>query len=216
MIPVLSYVCREGNREYLRRVYPLDLTIENLGKFWDKARNFRTLFTDDIDGDFKKFCEVFLSSTEDYSKIWANGLLWVIDDFVGIYYMTHITSGDAKVHFTFFDGKLQGREELTMEMLKYVFVRYNFRRLTCEIPRYASHHVSAFVERIGFVREGGRRKAALYKGDWYDVKCYGILAEEAITWASRQKKSAEDQPQDSQTTLLDSSSKVSIPDLLAQ
>lgn len=171
--PVVTAVCEEKRGRVVRNIYPMQLSKENLDKFWEKQSQFRALFVDEINGDFKKFAELFIS--EDGNTLHANGLFWVVDDFVGIFYMTHITDIDAQAHYTFFDRNHFGREELTKKMIKFVFDKYKFQRLNVEIPMYASKKTFDFTQSLGFVREGRRRAAAHYKGEWFDIACFGIL-----------------------------------------
>jgi hypothetical protein len=176
--PVLSAVCKEPEGDVVRSIRPMQLTPANLKTFWEKSRQFRTVFTDEINGDFKKFCELFLSFDGDRPR--AHGLFWVVDDFVGIFYITHITELDAQCHFTFFDRRLKGREELTKQFIRYGFEHFGFRRLNVEIPKYASKHTFGFTMALGFVKEGEKRKAVKYKDDWFDLVCFGLLREEAL------------------------------------
>ena len=178
MNPVLTVVCKEPEGDVVRRVYPMPLTPDNLRTFWEKSRQFRTLFTEEVNGDFKKFLELFVS--REGNELQARGLFWVIDDFVGVFYMTHITPVEAQVHYTFFDRRHFGREELTREMLRFGFRQYGFKRLNVEVPLYASKNTFGFVDALGFKREGRKRKAAEYKGERFDVACFGILAEELL------------------------------------
>jgi len=173
---VVSALCEEPEGNVVRYVRPMDLTRENLLTFWEKSRQFRTLFTDEVNGDFKKFCELFISTDGDHAR--AHGLFWVIDDFVGVFYMTRITEVDASVHYTFFDRRHKGREQLTRLMLKYVFEEYGFQRLSVEIPMYASKHTFGFTYAIGFKKEGRKRKCSFYQHQWFDSTCFGILREE--------------------------------------
>jgi RimJ/RimL family protein N-acetyltransferase len=161
----------------VREVRPLILTRANLLKFYEKAQKHRVLFSDDVNGDFKKFCEVFISQCT-HGEIHGHGLLWVIDDFVGVYYITHITELDAQVHFTFFDGRFKGRTDLTREMLSYGFKKYGFARLSVEVGYYVPQPVFRFILDLGFKQEGRRRKAVMYKGELFDVACFGILRED--------------------------------------
>lgn len=178
---IVSAICDELKGPVSRYVYPLRLSRENIQRFWYQASKFPTVFTDEIKGDFQKFCELFLSSDEETGKIVSHGLFWVVDDFVGIYNLTHITEFDAVAHYTFFDRRQTGRQELTREMLRYVFKRFGFRRLSTEVPKYVNKHTVGFVEEVGFKYEGCKRKAAHYKGDWFDVRQFGILREEILT-----------------------------------
>jgi len=180
--PIITMVCPEPTGDVERSIYPMPFTPENLRTFFEKASQFRTLFTDDINGDFKKFAESFISMRGD--EIYANGLCWVIDDFVGVYYMTDIGFADATVHYTFFDRRHLGREKLTQALLRYVFEKYGFRRLTTEVPMYVSKPVFSFVMNLGFQKEGRKRKSKLYKGEWFDSMLFGLLREQAEEWDS--------------------------------
>jgi RimJ/RimL family protein N-acetyltransferase len=177
--PIFGVLCDEPEGKVTRYVTPFRLSRDNIRKFWEKASKFPTLFTDDVKGDFKKFCELFIS--EEDGIVRAHGLFWVIDDFVGMFYMTHITDVDAVAHYTFFDRRQTGREELTKTMLRYAFEKFGFRRISTEVPKYANKHTVGFVQAVGFVQEGIKRKAAFYKGEWYDIRCYSVLREEIIT-----------------------------------
>ena len=69
----------------------------------------------------------------------------------------------------------------TKNMLKYVFKEFpTLRRLSVEIPMYVSKHTFGFTYALGFRKEGRKRSCVLYKGEWFDVTCFGILREEAL------------------------------------
>jgi hypothetical protein len=53
----------------------MDLSMDNLRIFWEKSKGFRTVFRDEVNGDFKKFCELFIS--QDGERLRAHGLFWV-------------------------------------------------------------------------------------------------------------------------------------------
>lgn len=179
-LPVVSAVCDEPSGKVLREVRPMSLALPNLKRMWELSRQFNTLFNEETRGDFRKFLEVFLHQLPS-GAIEPNGLFWVIDDFVGMFYMTQIVPDvDANVHYTFFDRRHKGRVQLVREMLKYAFLHYNFQRLSVEIPYYALHGVMPFVEAVGFKSEGRKRSAAFYKGEWYDINLFGILRQEAL------------------------------------
>jgi RimJ/RimL family protein N-acetyltransferase len=181
---IVQRECRESIYEsgvVLRNVYPLVLTQENLALFWDKAKHYPVLFCDEIRGDFQKFLETFLTQDAN-GNVHPRGLLWVIDDFIGVFYMTDIKQTEATVHFSFFDAKLQGRGPLIKDMLRYAFARYGFRRMNVEIPLYANDKIGNFIEMIGFKEEGRKRKAILFDNELFDVKLYGILKEEVAGW----------------------------------
>lgn len=179
MRPIVSCYCEEPEGYVERFVYPMLFTPENLRRFWDESRKFRYIFTEDVRQDFRKFCELIVH--EENGELVPNGLFWVVDDFVGVFYMTRITPGaDADVHYSFFDRRQKGRVKLVRTMLKYVFERYQLRRVTAEIPYFASWITRNFTESIGFVKEGRKRKAIWFNDDWFDIGIYGILREEVI------------------------------------
>jgi len=180
--PVLVAACSEPGGTITRSVYALQLTPENLKLFWDKARQFNYLFDQEVRNDFKKFCSLLLSDGP--NGVQSNGLFWVVDDFVGVFYMTKIQPGkDAEVHYTFFDRRQNGRVNLVKEMMKYVFQKYAFRRLSVEIPMYASAHTFHFVTALGFKREGRRRSATWHNDAWFDVMLFGLLREDILETA---------------------------------
>lgn len=177
--PVVSVMCHEPDGDITREVRPMNLSMNNLRRMWELGRQFGTLFNEEIRGDFKKFVEVFLRQHGE--TIEANGLFWVIDDFVGMFYMTNIIPMvDADVHYTFFDKRHKGRKELVREMLKFAFGKYHFRRLSAQVPYYAIHGVMPFLESIGFKSEGRKSKAVWYRDEWWDMNLYGILSEEVL------------------------------------
>lgn len=176
---IVSALCRERRGTVLRKVRKLVFTPENLNKFWSESQRYPVLFNEEVGDDFKKFLELFLYQIN--NEVSVNGLFWVIDDFVGVYYLNHIVPGfDAQVHYAFFDGVQSGREDLTKKMLHYVFERYGFNRLSANIPCFANISTVNFVERLGFHFEGKRRKAAKYKNEWFDVRLYGLLRENLL------------------------------------
>lgn len=178
---LMSIKCDEPGGTVVRNVRRMQLTPANLRIFWEKASRYRTIFNSVIRNDFKQFTRLLLRENS-AGEVESTGLFWVVDDFVGVFYMTNIRPElDASVHYSFFDGRHRGRVELTKAMLKYAFERYNFQRLTVEIPRYATDKTRNFVETwLGFRKEGRKRKAALFDGEYFDVNIYGILRSEVL------------------------------------
>lgn len=178
---VISCDCHEPEQVVTRHIYPMPLTAENLQRFWELSRKFRTLFGHEIKADdFKSFCEMFIGMDGD-DRVSAHGLFWRMDDFVGVYYMTHIQENDAQIHYSFFDRRHHGRQAITRKMIQYVFNRYGFRRLSAEIP-YIAKGAFQFVHELGMKTEGRKRKAVFIDGEWFDTRCFGVLREEAESW----------------------------------
>jgi RimJ/RimL family protein N-acetyltransferase len=181
-VPVVAVECDEPEGTILRRVYPLEATPENLEKFYEKAKEFPTVFGREFSG-IQEFADLFLGYDKLTGQIKLDGVFYVVDDFVGVMYINNLDAGlfDAKVHYTFFDKRQRGRLKLVKLMLRYAFQYYNFRRLSVELPNYVSSTTRKFVTDLGFVLEGKRRRAMPYKGKLYDVNLYGILREEVIS-----------------------------------
>ena len=177
--PVIVVGCDEPEGMVERSVYPMYMTQDNLLTFWSKAKEFKSLFWVNIQNQ-KDFMEVLFQDGPD-GTLESRGLFWVIDDFVGVFYLTNIIpTKDAMVHYSFFDRRHKGRSELVRQMLSYAFEKYKFRRLSANIPMHASRAVFNFAESVGFRAEGRKRKAVQYKDDWFDVKMFGILREEVL------------------------------------
>lgn len=177
--PILTVVCEEPEGAVERCVYQIALSLDNLKSFWHRAKMHRTLFGEEITEDFTKFVNNLVAEGPD--GIVPTGLFWVVDDFVGIYYLTDIEPGvDALVHYSFFDGRHKGRVDLSKAMIKMAFEKYGFVRLSAHLPLYATPVAFKFVEEVGFKKEGRKRNAVRYKDKWFDTNLYGILREEAV------------------------------------
>lgn len=196
--PIITMECDEG---ITRSVYPLYFTENNFLEFYKQASQYPVLYGKDISRGPSSFREMFFDKNGN-----CNGLFWVVDQFVGVYYLTDIIERDSKrvdalVHYSFFDRRHKGRYELTKAMIKYVFDEFGFNRLSAEVPAYAIRYkpeyitstnpegkVKPFIESLGFKQEGRRRKSAWYKDDWFDVILYGILRSEVDKWEPQKQK----------------------------
>jgi RimJ/RimL family protein N-acetyltransferase len=177
--PIVTALCKERKGEVIRSVRPMPYDIENFKQFWEKARQFKNIFSKEINDNFGSFVNLFIQYDPRTGVLNSDSLLWVIDDFVGMYYITNMYgTDDALVHYTFFDRKHHGRYDLTIKMLHYVFDTYKFHRLSVEVPLYASDYNFLFIESLGFKPEGRKRKYTKWNGDWFDVKMFGIFKEE--------------------------------------
>lgn len=179
--------CEEHGRIINRTVWLMDYSIDNLRRLWEKSSEHRILFSDDVNGDFQKFCDVFFSQDRSSGIVFSNGLVWIVDDFVGILFMSQIRKDEALLHFSFFDGRL--RFDISKKMIDYIFTEYGFNRLNAEIVPFASKRVFSFIERLGFKREGKKRQALLYKDERFDLLLYGLLREEFYAWDTKKEPS---------------------------
>lgn len=150
--------------------------MERLRFYYDNLKEFDVLFNEHVRNDFKSWIQQFI--TQDSSgELEPTGLIWQVDD-VGIFYLTDIRPGyEALAHYNFWDQKFNGRKELCRETLRHVFGRFGFHRITTEVALYAEKTMNA-VEWIGFTKEGRKREAVKYHGEWFDVALYSILEDE--------------------------------------
>jgi RimJ/RimL family protein N-acetyltransferase len=152
---------------------------ESVAILYNKFKPFRTIIGREFTGTLEEFGTLFMRQEKDGS-ISANGIFWVVDDFVGVFYLTDIIAGeDATVHYSFFDRRHKGRVDMIRQMLLYIFESFGFRRVTAKIPLYAKESTHIFTEKhLGFTKEGRLRKAIKFDNKWFDVNLYGMLREE--------------------------------------
>ncbi len=184
---ILDVKCSEPEGEIVRSVRLAHLSVERMQFLWEKLKGFDTLFNDFVKDDYAAFVNHFVMEYDGQPV--PTGLLWDIDD-VGIFLLQDIIPHQsATAHFVFWDRRFRGREELCIEMLKYVFENYKFERVKVEVPLYANHTQDA-VERLGFVQEGRLRRAVLYHDNWHDLLIYSVLLEDLeektpVSWSTR-------------------------------
>lgn len=174
--PLFEVVCEEPEGTVTRKVYLAKFTPQFLALLWEKQRNFRTLMGREI-MTFPEFVDFFVKTEKDNS-ITPRGLCFVVDDLVGIFWLSDIHAPSyAEVHYTFFDRRHKGRINLCREAIKYCFNNWNFNCLYVGVGLFATIPIR-FVESIGFKREGRLRQRLQYKGVWWDVNMYSLLREE--------------------------------------
>ncbi len=173
---VMSVECNERGGTITRDVSLCELSIENLKFLYEKLSEFPILFNDYVTNDLNSFIDAFVAVQADGS-VKSRGIIWLVDD-VGILFINGIIPHyEAQAHFTFWDKKIRGRENLILKMLKYLFEEYKFHRIVVQVPLYAPP-VMRFVERLGFTKEGRKREATLRDGEWFDVNLYSMIEHE--------------------------------------
>ena len=83
--------------------------------------------------------------------------------------------GGLAVHPDFRGRRLA--DEAALLLIRHLFDELGFHRLELEIYGFNERAI-AHAERIGFVREGVRRRAYERHGDWVDGVRFGLLADE--------------------------------------
>lgn len=190
MEPIIVVECKEPDGVIERKVYPFVLTQENGLKFWQQAKKFPRFYERVNTESAQEFLDAFFKYDPFRQEATSEALLWVIDDFVGVFSLTNIYHPeDAIAHFTFFDKRTKGRGPLIQGMIKWVFDNYGFNRLSVEIPAYASKILFKFLdEEVGLVLEGRKRKALKYRDKPADIILYGITPEDIEIWERRKQK----------------------------
>lgn len=174
---ILVADCAEHNGIQKRTVRDFPLSLNNIQALYARASRFPTLFGQESPKNFSDFLKILMHEEE--KSIRPNGLMWVVDDLIGIFYLADIEPGtDANIHFSFFDQRLRGRLDMCRRMVQIVFESFRFRRLSIELPEYIRGNTPLFVEQIGFQREGCKRQATTFASRWFDVRIYGMLYED--------------------------------------
>jgi RimJ/RimL family protein N-acetyltransferase len=174
--PLFSFVCDEPNGPVERKVYLATFTPIFLRDMWEKQRKFRTLMGREI-LTFSDFVDFFVMKTES-GKLDPKGICLVIDDLIGIYWISDINyPAYCEVHYTFFDGRHRGRLELTKQAIKYIFNFWQINLMYVNVALYAKLPIR-FVESLGFKKEGRLRSRFFYRDKWWDVNSYSLLKEE--------------------------------------
>ena len=153
--------------------------MEKITTIFERLKRFDMLFGDgDENEKFRAFLSTFIEIDDD-GEPQAKALIWEVDD-VGIIFLTDIKPGhSAKGHYSFWDKRFRGREELLKQFSRYIFNRYDFVKLVAEIPFHA-HRAFNTVERIGFKRDGRLRDEVFFDGQWFDLAVFSLLREEAF------------------------------------
>jgi hypothetical protein len=172
----MQVLCHEPEGDVLRNVWKFSFTKENTLKLYEQASKFPVLFGRPLN-DISDMVNHFISHTLS-GDIEPQGLIWIVDDFKGMFYLNNISDIEADVHYSFFDRRHKGREVLVRAMVAQVFTQYGFVRLNAYVPAQAGFGVRSFVERCGFRIEGRKRKASWWKDRWFDVHLFGILPED--------------------------------------
>jgi len=78
------------------------------------------------------------------------------------------------------DPRFRGRgvaDEAARLLQRHLIDELGYHRLQLEVYGF-NERALAHSERVGFVREGVRRKAYLYEGEWVDGVLFGLVAED--------------------------------------
>ena len=151
------------------QVKEMVLSWGKVAALWELMGRFTTLFSDLTRGDFQNFFNVLTQQRTLWFEIWEG------EDLVGMLWLTDMDlTVDASAHMAFFDRKPAEKKAVVAALIRWVFERYPFHRMSVSVPRmyHATHRL---VEGLGFRREGTKQEAVMIHGKWDDLKLYGLL-----------------------------------------
>lgn len=158
-------------------VRELPYSRNNLYHLWLSVKRHKNLANKELREDFKSFVEIFLEGNLEDLK--PRGLVWVVNDFAGLFILNNITNVEATVHIAILNRKVED-PNISKEMLKFAFSTFKFHRLNAEVPVYVRPQFFDFVKSVGFIEEGNKRKCVWFDNKWFDMRLYGLLNTEIL------------------------------------
>lgn len=146
-------------------------SMEQVQSLWEKFASISGLF-DDFHRDR---ADLFVQKLKSPNTVWLE-----LEDGNGLYYLTNVIPNlSATGHFVFWDRKLKGREELTMDVMRWLMSKVPLVKVNSYQPDYAKA-ARRFAENIGMKREGIIRRWSYSDGKLFDMFVYGMTSEEAF------------------------------------
>lgn len=171
-------ICREPEGDILRTVRHIEFNADNLNKLWNQVSKFPTFMGVEIN-NVEDMLRYFVDEDSN-GMLKPKGLCLVIDDFVGLFWLTDIKGiNEASVHYTFFDKRHRGRLELCKKAIEFCFNSFHFHRLWTMAP-VIEKGVIYFIKQLKFVEVGRLRRNTYFKGKWFDTYLYDILREDFL------------------------------------
>lgn len=143
-----------------------------LEELWAEVQKHKAMFWEPLHGELENFVDILFQPGWLFFEVYKFGRL------VGFFYFTNISKlTDIQMHGIAFDRQLTDKVPLIQKILGWLFENFAVERVEVAIvaPFKATMR---FVERIGFVREGVRRKAVIYHSRWMDQVIYSVTREE--------------------------------------
>lgn len=167
---LFTAVCREDGQDVIRTAYPYILDAAAVVQLWFRLSQFPVLFASPQQSNFKNFVRMI---QDEYS------VMLRIDD-VGLILVTDIVPGvEARMHLSFWDSKLSGREPIVRETIKWITEILNVRRVSVPV-RADARAMKSFLERVGLYFEGVLKNWIRREDDgrFYDLYLFGITNQE--------------------------------------
>jgi RimJ/RimL family protein N-acetyltransferase len=167
---LFTAVCKEDGQEVIRTAYPYILDAAAVVQLWFRLSQFPVLFASPQQSNFRNFVRMI---QDEYS------VMLRIDD-VGLILITDIVPGvEARMHLSFWDSKLSGREPIVREAIKWITETLNVRRVSVPV-RADARAMKSFLERVGLYFEGVLKNWIRREDDgrFYDLYLFGITNQE--------------------------------------
>lgn len=170
---------RNGEHQYqVKLIREFDsnysLSENKIRELWIRAKEHKALFSDYTDGKF----EPFFWLLTDPRAVWFEIVRSDDQSNVGVIYLTAVKPlFEADCHMAMWDSIAVGKEPLALFAMEWIMDRYKLHRLNAFVPTY-QRGVLRWCDRLGFVQEGVRREAVLFRGQWADLVQFGILRPE--------------------------------------
>lgn len=150
----------------------LEVTQEKALELWDKLNSISGLW-DDFTVNRP---DIFFQSLMAPNSVWLERI-----DGNGILYLKNVIPGlSASGHVVYWDKRLRGREDFTVDVLRWLMQNIPLQKVNLYLPDYASS-ARGFAKRCGFKEEGCIRKWSYSGGKTFDVYVYGMTRDEAFT-----------------------------------
>ncbi len=149
----------------------LTLTPDKVKELWDRLHVIDGLFDDMTKGNYQHFL----------ARLYARDSVYLErSDGNGIIYVTQVIPGlSAFGHVVYWDKRLRGREDSTIECLQWFMDVLQLRKINVWLPDYAKAAI-AFAKRIGFKHEGTLRNWSYSNGRLFNMEAFGITKEEVL------------------------------------
>ena len=158
-------------REMPKGIRLVELTQEKALELWEKFSAINGLFDDFQKGNFG----VFINKLSSPDTVWFER-----EDGNGLLYLTSVIKGlSATGHILYWDKKLIGTEEFTLDVLRYLVEVIPLKKVNLYLPDFAKSAIR-YAERLGFKYEGTIRRWSYSNGSLFDMKIFGMLSEEVM------------------------------------
>lgn len=153
-------------------VQDMRLSRDKLSSIWRMLKRQRTLFSDLTSNDVSNFVGAVTASNSVWFEVREHGVL------VGVIYFSdlHLVT-DCLAHMVFFDRNIIEKQEVCIEVMKWMFHNFPLERMTVTPPMLYKKTIH-FLKVVGFKQEGLKRRASLIGGRWWDQAMYGITRQE--------------------------------------